>query len=46
MLNPLGAEYLLVDPGGASSNDYRYRLIEMEAKGSTQEHGPFDLHMP
>lgn len=43
---PLGADYLLVDPGVTAGIEYRYYLVELEADGSTLEYGPFDLQMP
>ena len=42
---PMGAEYMLVDPGAVSGNVYQYRLIELEATGKTNEYGPFTLEM-
>jgi hypothetical protein len=40
---PMGAEYWLADPGAAPGETYQYRLIEIEATGTTREYGPFDL---
>ncbi len=40
---PMGAEYWLADPGVCPGDGYRYRLIEVEATGTTREYGPFDL---
>ncbi len=41
--SPMGAQYWLADPGARPGDDYRYRLIEVEARGTTREYGPFDL---
>lgn len=41
---PMGAEYQLADPGALSGVAYEYRLIELEARGTTREYGPFPLH--
>ena len=41
--SPMGAEYWLADPGARPGDGYRYRLIEVEAWGTTREYGPFDL---
>jgi len=41
--SPMGADYWLVDPGVRAGNRYQYRLIEIEARGTTREYGPFDL---
>lgn len=43
--SPMGAEYWLADPGAVPGNDYVYRLIEVEARGTTREYGPFDLRV-
>jgi hypothetical protein len=43
--SPMGAEYWLADPGAAPGKDYVYRLIEVEARGTTREYGPFDLRV-
>ncbi|HOB51590.1 MAG TPA: hypothetical protein PK176_12535 [Acidobacteriota bacterium] len=43
--SPMGAEYWLADPGASPGNDYVYRLIEVEARGTTREYGPFDLRV-
>jgi uncharacterized repeat protein (TIGR01451 family) len=43
--SPMGAEYWLADPGARPGNSYRYRLIELEARGTTREYGPFDLQV-
>jgi len=45
LLAPLGAEYLLLDPGALSGVDYEYRLVELEAWGSVRRYGPFPLRM-
>jgi uncharacterized repeat protein (TIGR01451 family) len=42
---PMGAEYWLADPGAGPGEDYQYRLIEVEARGTTREYGPFDLRI-
>ncbi|MCU0290564.1 MAG: DUF11 domain-containing protein, partial [Thermoanaerobaculaceae bacterium] len=41
--SPMGAEYWLADPGARPGDGYQYRLIEIEARGTTREYGPFDL---
>lgn len=41
--SPMGAEYWLADPGARPGDGYQYRLIEVEAWGTTREYGPFDL---
>jgi hypothetical protein len=41
--SPMGAQYWLADPGAQVGDDYQYRLIEVEARGGTNEYGPFDL---
>jgi len=43
--SPMGAEYWLADPGASPGNDYVYRLIEVEARGTTREYGPFNLRV-
>ncbi|NLI46786.1 MAG: hypothetical protein GX414_06735 [Acidobacteria bacterium] len=43
--SPMGAEYWLADPGASPDNDYVYRLIEVEARGTTREYGPFNLRV-
>ncbi|HPC83145.1 MAG TPA: hypothetical protein PLR87_07215 [Thermoanaerobaculaceae bacterium] len=43
--SPMGAEYWLADPGARPGDGYRYRLIEVEARGTTREYGPFDLQV-
>ena len=43
--SPMGAEYWLADPGASPGKDYVYRLIEVEARGTTREYGPFDLRV-
>jgi hypothetical protein len=40
---PMGAQYWLADPGARPEDDYQYRLIEVEARGTTREYGPFEL---
>ena len=40
---PMGAQYWLADPGALPDDNYQYRLIEVEARGTTREYGPFDL---
>ncbi len=42
---PLGGEYMIVDPQALSGNTYQYRLIELEAWGSQQYYGPFEVKM-
>jgi hypothetical protein len=42
---PMGAEYILADPGALSDIEYEYRLIELEARGTTLEYGPFRLQV-
>ena len=41
--SPMGAQYWLADPGARAGDDHQYRLIEVEARGTTREYGPFDL---
>lgn len=41
--SPMGAEYWLADPGARVGDGYTYRLIEVEARGTTREYGPFHL---
>lgn len=43
---PMGAEYVLADPGAQPCADYDYRLIELEARGTTRAYGPFPLRAP
>jgi len=43
--SPMGAEYWLADPGASPGKNYVYRLIEVEARGTTREYGPFDLRV-
>ena len=40
---PMGAQYWLADPGARPDDNYQYRLIEVEARGTTRKYGPFDL---
>ncbi len=40
---PMGAQYWQADPGAQVGDDNQYRLIEVEARGRTNEYGPFDL---
>jgi uncharacterized repeat protein (TIGR01451 family) len=40
---PMGAQYWLADPDARLDDNYQYRLIEVEARGTTREYGPFDL---
>jgi hypothetical protein len=42
---PMGGEYQLADPGAQSGVPYEYRLIELEARGTTREYGPFRLQL-
>lgn len=42
---PMGGEYMMADPGAVSGTTYRYRLVEQEASGNTQNYGPFVLEM-
>lgn len=42
---PLGAEYLIFDPEVNQAADYIYRLIELEARGSKLQHGPWTLQL-
>ena len=46
MTAPLGADYLLFDPGVTTGKNYRYYLIEIESNGKTLEYGPYDLSIP
>ncbi|MCU0788540.1 MAG: DUF11 domain-containing protein, partial [Verrucomicrobia bacterium] len=38
---PMGAQYWMADPGARPGEAYEYRLIELEARGTTREYGPF-----
>lgn len=38
---PMGAEYWLADPSAGPGTTHEYRLIEIEARGTTREYGPF-----
>ncbi len=38
---PMGAQYRMADPGARPGEAYEYRLIELEARGTTREYGPF-----
>ena len=40
--DPMGSSYCLADPGANAKDEFRYKLVEIEADGSTQEYGPFD----
>ncbi len=40
---PMGAQYWLADPAADSEGSHEYRLIELEARGSTRSYGPFHL---
>ncbi|MCU0832917.1 MAG: hypothetical protein MUC77_00575 [Chromatiaceae bacterium] len=40
---PMGAQYWMADPGAAPGAEYEYRLIELEARGTAREYGPFRL---
>ncbi|HSO83527.1 hypothetical protein, partial [Thiocapsa sp.] len=40
---PMGAEYLLADPGARPGETHRYRLIEMEVQGVTRTYKPYQL---
>lgn len=42
---PMGAEYLLFDPEVGRLPEYLYRLIEVEAWGTTIQHGPWLLRI-
>ena len=42
---PMGGDYRLVDPGAAAGTPYEYRLVELEARGSTQVYGPYPLSL-
>jgi hypothetical protein len=46
IMAPMGAEYMLADPGAQSGNVYQYQLIEQEASGNTREYGPYAVEMP
>ena len=41
--SPLGAQYWLADPGARPGDNYQYRLIEVEARGTIREYGPIYL---
>ncbi len=43
---PMGAEYMLVDPGTRAGNVYQYRLNVQEATGNTRSYGPYTVEMP
>ena len=43
---PMGAEYMLVDPGARAGHVYQYLLIEQEATGNTRSYGPYTVEMP
>lgn len=40
---PMGGEYLLFDPTVQESNEYKYRLLELEADGEINTYGPFNI---
>jgi len=42
---PMGGEYQLVDPGARRGIVYEYRLVEIEARGSTRTYGPYTLQL-
>ncbi|MCU0832916.1 MAG: hypothetical protein MUC77_00570 [Chromatiaceae bacterium] len=42
---PMGAQYWMVDPGAFTREGHKYRLIEVEARGTTREYGPFTLDL-
>ena len=42
---PLGAEYMLADPLVQPGIDYRYQLIEQEARGALNTYGPYLLRI-
>ncbi len=37
-----GASYCVADPGARVDGTYRYKLVEYETTGGTQEYGPFE----
>ena len=39
----MGASYCVVDAGANATDEFRYKLVETEAGGGTQEYGPFDV---
>ena len=39
----LGASYCVVDGGANATDEFRYKLVETESGGGTQEYGPFDV---
>ena len=41
--SPMGAQYWLADPGARATDNNQYKLIELDARGRTNEYGPFDL---
>ncbi len=43
---PLGAQYVLADPGALPGESYLYRLVELEVWGTTKNYGPFSVRMP
>jgi fimbrial isopeptide formation D2 family protein len=42
---PMGGEYLLADPKAHPTQANRYRLIELEATGTTRTYGPYLLKL-
>lgn len=42
---PMGGDYQLADPGATQGKEYRYRLIEQEARGTRRTYGPFMVEM-
>lgn len=39
----LGASYCIADAGADATNTFRYKLVETETSGSSEEYGPFDV---
>ena len=39
----LGASYCVVDAGANGVDEFRYKLVETETDGGTQDYGPFDV---
>jgi len=39
----MGASYCVVDAGANATDEFRYKLVETESGGGTQEYGPFDV---
>ena len=42
---PLGAQYMLLDPKAGRGERLTYRLLELEARGTQREYGPFEIDL-